>query len=355
MKFSTIYKSLLLAAVSTAALGTATSCNDEWTEEQYTQYASFKAPLDTEGNSVGVTTVYVPYTRSNEDGSPLYGEQGLSSYNLPVIISGSTENSANRTIHFAPSDTLDILNRARFSEPRRELWYIDMSQYASYPETLAIPAGQSVGLLPIKFDFRGIDLMDRYVLPITIVERPEDGCFRNPRKNYATAMLRILPFTDYSGVFQATNVKFYLVSGGVVDDEPGAMSTVQTYVVDENTVFFYAGTFNESSQLRRDYKIYARFEPYEPGGKRGTVTLYTDNEKMKFVQNKLATFTIIEQDDEVQSYIMRRTLIVNDIDYTFTDYSTASGSEITYLIQGNMTMERKLNTQMPIEDQIIFE
>ena len=57
----------------------------------------------------------------------------------------------------------------------------------------------------------------------------------------------------------------------------------------------------------------------------------------------------------MQSYIMRRTLIISDIDYTFNDYLTAAGSVITYNVVGNMTMERKLNTQMPIEDQIIFE
>ena len=51
---------------------------------------------------------------------------------------------------------------------------------------------------------------------------------------------------------------------------------------------------------------------------------------------------------------MRRTVIVNDIDYTFDDYMSAPGSPITYTVQGNMAMERRLNTQMPEEDQIIF-
>lgn len=330
-----------------------TSCNNEWTDEQYEQYISFKAPLDTEGSSVGVTTVYVPFTRLDADGNAKYGEEGLSSYDLPVIVSGSTHNSRDLTVHVAHSDTLDILNVERFST-RSELYYIDMSDYASYPETLDIPKGQDIGLLNIKFDFRGIDLTDRYVLPLTVVEKPEYGYERNPRKNYATAMLRVLPYTTYSGEYQATNVKFYIVSGGVTDNEPGAMTAVQSYVVNENTVFFYAGTFNESSLLRKEYKVFARFEPYEQGGTRGTVTFYTDNERMNFVQNKIATFTIIEQDDEVQSYIMRRTVIVNDVDYTFTDYSTAPGSEITYNVNGTMSMERKLNTQMPEEDQIIF-
>ena len=109
------------------------------------------------------------------------------------------------------------------------------------------------------------------------------------------------------------------------------------------------------SLLRKNFKVYAQFIPYEEGGTRGTVKMWCDNPEMNFVQNKLATFTILEQDDEVQTYIMRRTLIINDVDYTFTDYRTAPGTEIVYNVVGTMTMERKLNTQMPEEDQIIFE
>lgn len=353
MTFSKLYKAVLIGTVGALTLSTA-ACNDDWDDEQYSQYVSFKAPLNTEGSSVGVTTIYVPYTRVNDEGQPVYGEQGLSSYNLPLIVSGSTDNARDITAHVAHSDTLDILNFERFGN-RSEIWYNDMSAYASYPESVVIPKGQNIGLLPVSLDFRGIDLNDRYVLPITIVEKPEDGCFRNPRKNYATAMLRILPYTDYSGVFQAGNIKFYLMSGGVADEEPGALTTVQTYVVDENTVFFYAGTFNENSLLRANFKVFAKFHPLNESGTLGTVELYAENEKMEFVQNGVATYNIIEQEDEVQSYILRRTLIISEIDYTFNDYMTAAGSEITYNVKGNMTMERKLNTQMPEEYQIIFE
>jgi pentose-5-phosphate-3-epimerase len=87
---------------------------------------------------------------------------------------------------------------------------------------------------------------------------------------------------------------------------------------------------------------------------RGSVTLTCDNPDMHFLENKTAHYTILEQADEVQTYIMRRTLIINDVDYTFTDYETAKGSEIIYNVTGTMTMERKLNTQMPEEDQIVF-
>ena len=196
-------------------------------------------------------------------------------------------------------------------------------------------------------------MADRYLLPLTVA--PGEGYLRNPRKNYATAMLRILPYTAYSGVYQASNLKFYIVSGGVVDTEPGSMETVQCYTVDQNTVFFYAGSFNETSLLRHSFKVYAKFIPSENDSHRGTVELWADNPKMNFVQNNVARFTILETPDEVQSYIMRYTVIINDINYNFTDYLTAPGFEINYNVKGTLTMERRLNTQMPEEDQIIFD
>ena len=195
-----------------------TSCNDEWKEEQYTQYISFKAPLDTEGNSVGVTTVHVPYTRIDESGNPRYGATGVSSYELPVIVSGSTHNNRNLTVHIAHDpDTLDILNYERFNY-RKELYYNDMNTYATYSPTLDIRKGDDITLFHIGLDFRGIDLAEKWVLPLTIEDKDANGNSygyeRNPRKNYAKAMLRILPYTDYSGQYIATNLKFFnLVSG----------------------------------------------------------------------------------------------------------------------------------------------
>lgn len=334
-------------------LASLSSCNSDYTEEQYAHYVGFVAPLATSGSSVGVTTVYVPFTRRAEDGTPKYGEEGLSSYELPVQVCGSTTNPNDLTVHIAKSDTLPILNVERFST-REELWYIDMSDYASYPETVFIPAGKDIQNLLINVDFRNLDLSDRYVLPLTVVEKPEYGYKRNPRKNYATAMLRILPYTDFSGPYQATNLKFYTIVDDVEDNEPGAMTEVQCYAVDENTVFFYAGTFNESSLLRKNFKVYAKFTPHAEGATRGTVTFSCDNPEMNFSTAKEATYTILEQPDPVQTYIMRRTVIVNDVDYTFTDYLSAPSSPIGYHVTGTMTMERKLNTQMPEEDQIMF-
>ena len=82
MKNIYIYLSLLAVIV----LGTA--CNNEWEDEQYEQYVSFKAPIASGGD--GVTTIYVRYK-----------DNGKVTYQLPVIISGSTVNGQDRDIHIA--------------------------------------------------------------------------------------------------------------------------------------------------------------------------------------------------------------------------------------------------------------
>ena len=65
-----------------------TSCNNEWEDEQFVQLASFKAVP----NSDGVTSVYVRYKPG-----------GVVTYNLPILLSGSTANTQDRTIHVAGS------------------------------------------------------------------------------------------------------------------------------------------------------------------------------------------------------------------------------------------------------------
>ncbi|MCM1111046.1 MAG: DUF4973 domain-containing protein [Clostridium sp.] len=347
MKLTNILSYCLIGAAAMSV----TSCNDDWDEEQYEHYVGFVAPLDTEGTSVGVTTVYIPFTRKDENKNPLYGEKGISHYELPVQVAGSTVNPTDLTVNIVHSDTLDALNPARFSN-RTDIWFHDMSAYAEYPSQITIPAGKDIALLNIRFDFRNLDLADKYVLPLTI-----NDPMRNPLKNFATAMLRVLPYTDYSGIYQATNLKYYLIDkNGNDGEEPGAMNTVQTYVVDDDVVFFYAGTINEESQMRKSFKIFARFTPDEDNPNHGSVEMWGDPEspEMNFVQVSDTHFTILEVEDEVQSYIMRKTVIMNGVDYTYDDTKTAPGSVIRYHIRGTMTMERKLNTQKPEEYQIEF-
>lgn len=355
----TIKKALSLGLLATVGMVVATSCNDDWKDEQYEHYISFKAPLDTKGASVGVTTVYVPFTRLNSDLQPMYGP-GQSHYDLPVIISGSSENEDNFTVNIAHSDTLPILNKARMGD-RTELYYQDMWDYADVPSTIRMYSGSDIELLRIKFDFNGLDLTERYVLPITVANGA--GYKRNPRKNYATAMLRILPYTTYSGSYQAQGTQFYILdaNGNRVGD-PGGMDTKMCYTVDENTVFFYAGQFDEKSQLRKHFKVYAKFVPEtETTGK---VEMWSDIEDMEFTQLGETSYTISEKTDAVQTHIMRRYVVMNGINYNFVDNYTArtvksdgtvEAHPIHYNVSGTMTMERKLNTQMPEEDQVVWD
>lgn len=63
----------LMTLLSLILVGT--SCNDEWKDEQYSQYIGFRSPL----NNQGVTEIYVPYSRKDTTGNYMIGE-GRSSY-----------------------------------------------------------------------------------------------------------------------------------------------------------------------------------------------------------------------------------------------------------------------------------
>ncbi|MDR1518076.1 MAG: DUF4973 domain-containing protein [Dysgonamonadaceae bacterium] len=334
-----------LTVLALIAILIGTSCNDEWTEEQFEHYIGFRSPLD----SKGVTVLYVPYSRKTADGNLLVG-QGRSNYEIPVIVSGSTTNEQSITVHFAHDpDTLNALNIARF-QSRTDLFYQDMGEgsYVSFPETAEIKAGEDVGLLNISFDFRGIDMSEKWVLPLTIVNNPSYGYQPHPLKNYDKALLRIMPFNAYSGNYSGTallnNIKGQEGDGSIV------ANTITGYVVDEKTVFFYAGTINEDRTDRANYKVFAEFSGGEVGG---TITFYANNTDLNFNNRKEASYRIVEEMDATRPYLMRRYIIINNIDYEYDDYTSIPGSRITYSVKGSLTLERDINTQIPDEDQAI--
>lgn len=338
-----IYTLIVLVAI--VLLGT--SCNDEWKEEQYAHYIAFRSPL----NSKGVTEIYVPYSRKNNDGTYATGE-GRSDYQLPMIVSGSTLNQQNVRVYVAHDpDTLQTLNVARYQH-RTDLFYQDMGKeelgFVTFPGTVDFKAGEDVSLLDISFDFRGIDMSQKWVLPLTVMDDPSYGYQPHPRKNYATAILRILPFNNYSGVYSGTALMNYVKgeegSGSIVAND------VTGYVVDDNTIFFYAGTIDEDRTDRSNYKVFAEFSGGETGG---VINFSADNPELNFVNNKEASYRILEEMDAVRPYLKRRYVIINNIDYEYTDYTSVPGSGITYTVRGSLTLERVINTQIPDEDQAI--
>ncbi len=346
-----IFNTLLVCSVCCGITAALTSCNDEWKDEQYEKYISFKAPL----NDNGVTAVYVPYSRHNDDGTLMYGEEGKSSYDLPVIIAGTTRNDRNVTVQVGHSDTLNILNYERFGSPTYradivDLYYKDMSQYATYPQSMQINSGQDVGLLRIQFDFKNIDMVEKWVLPIEI---KEDANYQpHPRKNYAKAMLRVYPYNDYSGNYSATTLT--LTNANAPEGATG-METSRAYVVDDRTVFFYMGNIDETRVDRRNYKVFFRFVPTSADGAQGNVELWSDNaEKNLFTQRGTAQYRVYEQADDVQPYLLHHYVIISGIEYDYTDYTSVESYPMAYTVKGILTLERQLNTQIPNEDQAIL-
>ena len=310
------------------------SCNSEWDEEQYEQYISFKAPV----GDKGVTDIYVRYKQGGE-----------ATYRLPMIVSGSLPNGKDRTVHIAvDTDTLDILNAARFG--RGDLYYValESNRYA-FPSTVDIPAGTFSTLLDITFNLDNIDLFKKWVLPLSIADDPSYNYEGHPRKNYAKALLRVLPFNDYSGTYSTTAMQVYIKNrDGSIDKSEAIPTTTRTaYVVDENTVFFYAGAMDEDLIDRDKYKIKFHFEP--DGEK--LVKITSDNDKIKLNQLKETSYTIAEVPDVTRPYLLHR-YVTFSVDYEFVDYTSAN-EEIPYYVTGVLTLERNINTQIPDEDQAI--
>lgn len=322
---------LLFALVALVAFG---SCNDEWTEELYEHYVSFKAPI----NSNGVSRINIPYKAGQ-----------VSTYQLPVLVSGSTANQQKLMVKIGiDKDTLDVLNEARFSS-RDELYYKELdAKHYSFPETVEIQPGENSTLLNIDFNLTGLDLVEKWVLPLTIEESPTGEYTPNYRKHYRKALLRVMPFNKYSGTYSGTALMNYMKNAGDGGNDPLVKSEIVSYAVDENTIFFYAGTIDETRKDRANYKIKAFFDPES-----NKVNLTCDNGEVNFRTNKQATYFIKEEMDEKQPYLLKRTIMIRDIDYDYTDYTMAPSASIEYNVKGEMSILRKINTQIPDEDQAI--
>lgn len=306
-------------------------CNDEWKDEQFENLISFKAPLSSEG----VANIYVRYRGDDK-----------TTFMQPLIVSGSTLNQKDLTIRVGvDSDTLRVLNYERFQN-REDFYYRELTgEYFTFPSTVSIKAGESTALMAIDFTLRDIDMVDKWVLPLTIEDDPSGSYTANSRKHYRKALLRINPFNDYSGTYSGTALRIRME--GYEEETPIVKSEIQSYVVNENTIFFYAGNIDEERQDRGDYKVYATFN--ETGG----VSFHSDNPEMNFRVNKDASYTVTEQMDAVRPYLLHRYVTINNIDYQFTDYTMVPNVDINYLVSGSLILQRQLNTQIPDEDQAI--
>ena len=322
----------LIILVATALCS---SCNNELEDEQYESYISFKAPVNAD---TGVTDVYVRYK-----------EDGKVTYRLPVIVSGSNTNQKDMDIHVAVDlDTLNTLNRERFST-REELWYEALEENKfEFPEVIHIPAGSNVALLDVDFKLNNLNMVNKWVLPLTIVDNASYNYQSHPRKNYAKALLKIIPFNDYSGSYSTTTMEVYIKNqDGSFDKKPLTTNTRTAYVVDDNTIFFYAGLMGEELEQRETYKICMHFDEENM-----TVDITAPHkEEIYFKNNVIPNYSVAEIMDSTRPYLMHR-YVSFTIDYDFADVTSAP-EPIYYKVQGTMMLERNFNKQIPDEDQQI--
>lgn len=333
------------------------SCKDGdyiWDEEQYEQYVSFKAPI--EADTEGSTPIYIRYK-----------PDGVVTYKLPIIISGSTMNEKTRHIHIAEDlDTVAVINEQRFGPNRSEWWYepLERGKYYDFDEDFVMEAGCSLDSMDIRFTLAGIDMSRKWVVPLTIVDDPSYDYKKHPRKNYAKAILRVIPFNDYSGSYATSTMEVYLRNEQTGEKRGTAMvsNNRTAYVVDDNTVFFYAGLMNENMTIedREKYKIYVRFLGHgSDNGEDKKLEIWAENPDINFQLKTInPIYTTATIQDVKLPYLEHRYVSLN-IEYTFDDittYKNLDGStkeKVLYYVNGSMILERNVNTQIPDEDQAI--
>jgi hypothetical protein len=284
-------------------------------------------------------------------------------YKIPVEISGSTINDRDVTITIAiDPDTLRLYNEAMYFR-RTDLYYRQLGQeHYSFPNgmSVTVPAGKNVGLIDVDFRINNLDLVEKYILPLTISETSQ--YMPSPKKHYKKSLMRIIPFNEFSGQYSANAG---MIRGQVGNSDPTpstSMATREMRVVNHNTVFFYAGLTVEDARDRALYKVRATFVPSATTADSGFVTLAADSAKINFQYTPAKCTYVIEKEmDPNQPYLQIRTITMN-LHYQYEDV-TNPGYVVTYKFggtratdPGSYTLERRRNTQIPEEDQQeIFE
>lgn len=334
-----------------AALFTLPGCNDEWNDELYTKMLSLKAPI----NRDDVSVIYLKYKPSDQ----------VVTYKLPVIVSGSQTNDRDYNVRIdVDNDTLNFLNFDKYAH-RSDLYYKQLPEnfYELPSQTCHIPAGSDIAYFDINFKFSGLDLVEKWVLPLTIL--PDPSYSLNTYKGRQKALLWIMPFNDYSGFYNAGSMYVYF---GDNTTKYMTASTREARVVDENTIFFYAGITEELAENRGDFKIKCKFlepdviteivdsktgESTELYIKKGKLVLSAENPALEFEVIGEPTYEIKEELDIDRPHIIKR-FITLTMEYKYKDSVSSENMVFPYRCQGTMLMQRNISTLVPDEDQAIF-
>ncbi len=302
------------------------ACNKEWTEELYKQEVSFVKS--------GVVNVYAKYT----------SEGGVVRIKVPVVVSGNTINSDDLQVTIEiDKDTLQTLNFERF-RLREDLYFRELSEanYSFKSMTTTIPAGSTQGYFDLELKLEGLDMINKYILPIKIVSTSKNNV--STRRWFKKSLMQIIPFNDFSGRYSVSGLVW---NRDIPQNNQTALTTqVRTaWVVDERTVFFFAGVVDEDAYDRAKYKVMARFNADS------TVTLTAPDPSIGFSQQS-GQYTISKRMDEVQPYLEKTYLTMN-LQYWYSDM-TNPVYPIKYRYAGPMTLEKVRNIQVPEEDQQVI-
>ena len=172
----------------------------------------------------------------------------------------------------------------------------------------------------------------------------------HPRKNYAKALLRVIPFNDYSGSYSTTTMEvFFRNPDGSIDKKPMVDNSRTAYVVDENTIFFYAGLVGENldKEIRRTYKIYMQFDQETK-----TLKVWPEDDRINFELFGTPDYSVAVIKDATRPYLEHH-YVSFSIEYNYDDITSAPGAIVPYKVKGTLTLERNINTQIPDEDQQI--
>ena len=108
-----------------------------------------------------------------------------------------------------------------------------------------------------------------------------------------------------------------------------------------------ADILNEEELERGKYKIIFRFNDD------GTVTLSAPDPDIHFNPIKNPTWKLAEKMDVSLPYLKHKTITIEGFKYEFDDVTSVPGTPIRYVVEGTVNMERKINIQIPDEDQAI--
>lgn len=299
------------------------ACNKEWTDELYKKEVSFVKS--------GVVRVNAKYK----------SQGGIVTVKVPVIVSGSTGNPDDIQVTIElDKDTLADLNFDRF-RLRSDLYFHELppDNYSFKSMTTVIPKGSLQGYFDLDLKMEGLDLINKYVLPIKIVATSNDNASK--RRWFSKSIMQIIPFNDYSNRYS---------NAGLIwnRDLPQTGQTALTtphrnaFVVDEETIFFFAGNIDEEAYDRAKYKVIARFNADS------TVTLTAPDAAINFSQ-QAGTYSISKKMDEVQPYL-EKTYITMNLEYWYSDITNLA-FPINYRFTGPLTLEKVRNIQIPEEDQ----